>query len=247
MPSSSDPVLRLRDVRVGYGREVVLDAVDFEMAAGESWFVIGPNGSGKTTLLRTILGLIPPLSGELWRSPRHAVPVRVGFVPQACTFSTALPTTVREFVSLGAIGSDRPREGRADDLAWALTRVGLNDMESKSYWSLSGGQRQRALVARALLRRPALLVLDEPTEGLDIGAEEAFLRTLDDLSRESGTTLLVVTHRLPIALRHASHVALVHAGSVESGALADVLSEANIARVFGSSLGALRGYEMTTP
>ena len=109
-------------------------------------------------------------------------------------------------------------------------------MQGKSYWSLSGGQRQRALVARALVRRPSLLVLDEPTEGLDIGAEDAFLETLEDLSRESGTTLIVVTHRLSLALDHASLVALVHAGSITAGAPRDVLCHANIARVFGESV-----------
>jgi len=236
VPSRTEPIVRLRGVRMGYRRDVVLEDVDLEIGSGDAWFVIGPNGSGKTTLLRTILGLIPPLAGEVWRSEPHAGPARIGFVPQISSVSTALPTTVREFVSLGAIGGDRPRESRGEDLRWALDRVGLGGMESKSYWSLSGGQRQRALVARALLRRPALLVLDEPTQGLDVGAEDAFLETLEHLSQESGTTLFVVTHRLNLAFDHASHVALVDAGTVLAGPVAEVLCGENIARAFGESV-----------
>ena len=93
-------------------------------------------------------------------------------------------------------------------------------------------------MARALVRRPRLLVLDEPTEGLDAGSEEAFLETIDELAREDGATLLVVTHRLQVALRHATHVALVHDGVVESGPRAQMLTNRNVARVFGPALAA---------
>jgi len=231
--TESDVLLRLADARLGHAGRAVLEGVDLEIREGEFWFLLGPNGAGKTTLLRTLLGLVPLLGGHLERDPRRAARSRTGFVPQQCSFSPALPTTVREFVSLGAIGSDRPAQARAADLAWALERSGLGGFVDRDYWSLSGGQRRRALVARALVRRPGLLLVDEPTEGMDIGSQEAFLATLEALHREEGSTLLFVTHHIEIAARHATHVALAHAGHVDSGLRDDVLRSSHLARVFG--------------
>jgi zinc transport system ATP-binding protein len=214
LSSSEGAILGLAAARLGYPGTVVLENVDLQIGCGELWFVIGPNGSGKTTLLRALLGLLEPQKGRVERDPRHATRARTGFVPQQCAFSHALPTTVREFVSLGAIGSDRPRSRREEDLVWALERAQLEGMADRDYWSLSGGQRQRALVARALVRRPSLLVLDEPTEGMDIGSREAFLGTVESLHREEGSTVLFVTHHIEIAARYATHVALVHGGGL---------------------------------
>lgn len=213
----------------------VLSDVALEIDRGQFWFVLGPNGSGKTTLLRALLGLLEPVEGRVDRHPRDAARARIGFVPQQCSFSPALPTTIREFVSLGAIGGDRPRTSRVADLAWALERVGLAHMEDRDYWSLSGGQRRRALVARALIRRPGLLVLDEPTEGMDVGAQDEFLSTLDALYREQASTILCVTHRVDIAARFASHLALVHDHHVLAGPRADFLASDRLARAFGAS------------
>jgi len=215
--SEPAPILRLRGARLGYRRGPVLERVDLEIRSGEFWFVLGPNGSGKTTLLRAMLGLLEPQAGEAWRDPERAPLERIGFVPQRCSINPALPTTVREFVSLGVIGSERPRSRRAEDMAFALERVGLAGMASRSYWSLSGGQRQRALVARALVRRPELLLLDEATEGMDSDSEQGFLRTLDELHRSGSAALVFVTHRRELAARYATHVALVGEGRVRSG------------------------------
>jgi len=186
-------------------------------------------------LLRTLLGLLPPQRGSLWRHPQWAEREQLGFVPQRCEISPALPTSVREFVSLGTVGLRRPRAGRASDLAWALERAGLAGMSQRDYWSLSGGQRQRALVARALVRRPHLLLLDEATEGMDAGSEEAFLATLSELHQSREATLLFVTHRLDIAAQHATHVALVYAGGVRSGPRDEMLALPVVEEAFGSA------------
>lgn len=224
-PLREDPgVLRLRSARLGYRGRTVLASVDLELSRGEFWFVIGPNGGGKSTLLRTLLGILPLLSGELWLHPELAARTRVGFVPQRSSLSPALPTTVREFVSLGSVGLRRSRAEDERELAWALDRSGLHGMAQRDYWSLSGGQRQRALVARALVRRPTLLLLDEATEGMDADSEGAFLATLVGLQREEGATLLFASHRLDLAERYASHVARVADGSVSSGPRAAVLT-----------------------
>lgn len=238
MPSAEnsrepEAVLRLQEGLVGFPGTVVLRDVDLAIHPGEFWFVLGPNGSGKTTLLRSLLGLTPLLGGRLERSPRHAALARTGFVPQQCSFSQALPTTVREFVSLGRIGGDRPRETREADLGWALDRAGLGGLASRDYWSLSGGQRRRTLVARALVRRPSLLVVDEPTEGMDVGSQDDFLETLETLHRDEGSTLLFVTHHLEIAARYATHVALASEGRILAGPREAVLRASTLAAAFG--------------
>jgi ABC-type Mn2+/Zn2+ transport system ATPase subunit len=231
--SSGETILGVEGACLGYPGAVVLENVDLSVGRGEFWFVIGPNGSGKTTLLRALLGLLDPLDGRVVRDPRFAARTRTGFVPQQCSFSHALPTTVREFVSLGVIGGDRGRSERAQDLAWALDRAKLQGMEDLDYWSLSGGQRQRALVARALVRRPSLLLLDEPTEGMDIGSRAVFLETVDSLHQEEESTILFVTHHIEIAARYATHVALVFDGRLTAGRREEMLEPERLERAFG--------------
>lgn len=237
---STEPlVLSLRRATVGYGSEPVLRTVDWEIRAGDMWFLLGRNGSGKTTLLRAVLGLLPLSSGAIERDPTHASRERTGFVPQRCELSPALPTTVREFVLLGLVGLPVPRAERAARLAEALASTELGGLGERSYWSLSGGQRQRALVARALVRRPALLIFDEPTEGLDAPSEAAFLDLVDRLRREHGATVLFVTHRLATAAGRATHLALVADGSLTAGPRDSMLRRPELAETFGRHAAAL--------
>jgi ABC-type Mn2+/Zn2+ transport system ATPase subunit len=221
-----------RGLALGYGESPVLRDVDLAVRRGEYWGWIGPNGSGKSTLLRAFLGLLPPLAGELEVAPRLADRARIGYVPQRSDLSDALPTSVRELVELGLVRSAVPHAERGAALAWALARVGLAGLERRDLWSLSGGQRQRALLARALVRRPELLVLDEPTEGLDVTTQDALLETLGALHREARLTLIVVTHRLEIARERADHVALFAGGRVIAGARDAVLSGPEARAVF---------------
>jgi ABC-type Mn2+/Zn2+ transport system ATPase subunit len=211
------------DVALGYGRRRVLEQVDWCIRAGEYWFVLGPNGEGKSTLVRALLGLLPPQAGRLVRHAELADRSGVSFVPQRCELNPALPTTVREFVGQGFVGLSLPRGERERRLADALERVSLPGSARWSFWSLSGGQRQRALLARALVREPRLLVLDEPASGLDVTSEELLMQTLARL-HDGGLTLVLVTHDLAMAARFATHVALVHGGRVQVGLRAEVLT-----------------------
>lgn len=233
---TSDLLLKATRLSVAYGNRTVLEGVEMEVRPGEFWFLLGANGAGKSSFLRTILGLLPPGTGRLWRHPDRAGRKSIGFVPQRCDLNRALPTTVREFVSLGLVGIQADRKEQADRIGWGLGKVGLEGMAGWDYWSLSGGQRQRTLLARALARRPQLLILDEPTNGLDLPAEEAFLRFLADLNREEKMTLLFVTHQLTLAARYGTHIALLHNGRVQTGPAREILTPENLGPAYGMSI-----------
>ncbi|MGD9764199.1 MAG: metal ABC transporter ATP-binding protein [Candidatus Binatia bacterium] len=227
----------MRDLTLAYGDTPVLRDVDLTISRGQFWFFLGPNGTGKTTLLRAILGDLPAARGVLEMHPALRDRAAIGFVPQRSMLNPILPTTVREFVGLGLVGVRlRPDERRAR-VARALAHAGLTNLERSSYWELSGGQRQRALVARALVREPQLLILDEPTNHLDFLIERGVLDLLAALHAEQGTTVLFVTHALHLARRHATHVALFHGAGIESGEAAVLLRPARLERAYGIALG----------
>jgi zinc transport system ATP-binding protein len=232
-PPSDQGALEVSGLRLAYGRHPVLDRVDFRVCSGEFWFLIGPNGHGKSTLLAGMLGRLAPAAGKLVRRGDFARPDRIGFVPQESSTNPALPTTVREWVRLGLIGIEAGRAERATRLSWALDIVGMTGLERHDFWSLSGGQRQRALVARALIRRPRLLMGDEPTSGLDLSVETALYGALADLNRSERLTLILVTHDRAAAARYGTHIALVHNGRVEAGPTQEILQSGRLAEAYG--------------
>src|SRR5262245_23195096 len=228
----ADLLLAAEDLTLRYRGSPVLHGVDLEVRGGEFWFLIGPNGSGKTTLLRAIVGQLRPAAGRLELHPMLRDRAAIGFVPQRCEPNPILPTTVREFVTLGLVGIRASEAERRERLAWALAHVGLDGLERRSYWELSGGQRQRALVARALVRRPRLLILDEPTNNLDFLIERGILDLLAALHREERTTVLFVTHALHLAERYGTHVALFGDGSVAAGLAGALLRPEQLAQYY---------------
>jgi len=248
MPSERRPdvLIATTGLALAYGRDLVLRDVSLEIRRGEFWCLLGTNGAGKTSLLRSLLGLLPPHDGTIFRAPQvHAE--HIGFVPQHCTWMATLPTTVREFVSLGLVGVSLGRRDRDERLDSVLATVGLAVEGGQDFRSLSGGQRQRALIARALVRRPVLLVLDEPTASLDPAAEGVVLEILDEINGgEDRVTVLFVTHDLDIAAHHASHVALFHDGRIDVGRREQAMQPENLERIYGSvlheRLGTLGGH-----
>jgi zinc transport system ATP-binding protein len=236
---SDGTILKAEDVALGYGRATVLRAVALQVTRGDFWFLLGPNGAGKTTFLRSLLGLVETRAGRLERASDLTLQ-RIGFVPQRCNMNPSLPTTVREFVTLGLVGLSVNGKEAKERLEEALTAMALGGMESRDYWSLSGGMRQRALLARALVRRPILLLLDEPTSGLDPTTEESLLRCLVRLNADQRLTMLFVTHDLSLAMRYATHAALFHDGAVVAGTREAVLTPENLQRVYGMDLGTAR-------
>lgn len=223
-----ETLIELDRLTLGYRGRAVLTDVSLRIRRGELWFFLGPNGEGKTTLLRALMRLGTPMAGQVRLHPDLSSPEAIGFVPQRCDWNPTLPTTVREFVSLGLVHTRLRPEGLLEQ---ALERVGLGDRAAADYWSLSGGQRQRALLARALIRKPKLLILDEPTNGLDPTTEHALMGSIEELNAREELTVVFVTHDLTLAAEHASHVALLHRGEVRAGPRDEILT--SVAETFG--------------
>jgi ABC-type Mn2+/Zn2+ transport system ATPase subunit len=227
------PMVAARDLVLAYGAHQILGDVSLRIMPGETWFVIGPNGAGKSTLLKALLGLLRPRAGSLALMRELDDRQRLGFVPQRLELPTTVPTTVREFVSLGFTGLACGRKERQGRLATALDQVGLKAQAMEALEHLSGGQRQRASIARALVREPLLLLVDEPTTGLDLVAAQDLMALLTTLTRERSLTTVFVAHDLALVSRHASHVALVAAGTVTVGTADDILTPARLSAAFG--------------
>ena len=197
--------------------------MDLELGAGEVLGVLGPNGSGKSTLLRGALGLMPPLAGEAWRAEGC-----VGYVPQRDTLDASFPISVEEVVHLGAYGRlgglRRLSAGDRSHARACLERVGMDAARKHLFSALSGGQRQRVLIARALMERPRLMVLDEPTTGVDRPTVELILGLLEELRTAEGLAVLFVSHEVALLRGMVEEVLWVQAGRVRRGPAAELLA-----------------------
>ncbi|MGC4821854.1 metal ABC transporter ATP-binding protein [Micromonospora sp. DT63] len=217
----STPVITVEHGAVGYDGRPVLRDVSLTVTAGEVVAVLGANGSGKSTLIRAILGLVPLSAGSITLFDRPLRQFRqwqrIGYVPQRLGAGGGVPATVREVVASGRLarrGILRP-PGAADRAAVdaALRAVGLADRAADPVSTLSGGQQQRTLIARALSGRPELLILDEPTAGVDAASQEAFAGALRDFVADGGTVLLVA-HELGPLRPVISRAVVVHQGGI---------------------------------
>ncbi len=177
------------NLSVRHGAATVLAGVDLALMPGEIVTVVGPNGSGKSTLIRALIGLEHIATGSVTRKPG----LRIGYVPQRLALAGNLPMTVRRFLSLPARVTDA-------EAAAALTRTGVPGLEQRQMSRLSGGQFQRVLLARALLARPDLLILDEPTQGLDQPGVVGFYQLIAEVRRETGAGVLLVSHDLHVVM-----------------------------------------------
>jgi zinc transport system ATP-binding protein len=210
--------VELTGVAFGYGPgQRVLEDVSLRIAEGEFVAIAGPNGGGKTTLLRIVLGLARPLAGRalLFGEPAHACSRRreVGYLAQRAQLGGTAPVTVREVVAAGRLAAGAllgPLRRRDRELvAEAIERVGLGAQADHPLRTLSGGQQQRALIAKALAAEPSLLVLDEPTTGVDAESQEALAALLHRLHSELGVTVLYVSHEFGAVERFVERLVLV--------------------------------------
>lgn len=216
----------------------VLDDVSFTLAPGELCAVLGPNGGGKTTLLQCILGLLAPARGAVLIDgvpAARADSAQLSYVPQLKTLDRSFPALAAELVLSGVKRRWSWRLGAADlQLARsALALVGAEPLTLRSAGQLSGGELQRVYLARALARRPRLILLDEPASGVDVAGEADFHHVLDDYRRQSGATVLMVTHDWGGSLHHADQVLLLNRRQLAFGSPAEALSDRVLRDAFG--------------
>jgi ABC-type Mn2+/Zn2+ transport system ATPase subunit len=248
MPSPEDkqllattPIIELDHVNVAFQDVLVLDDVTLDVPAGASLAILGPNGAGKTTLLQVILGLVRPVSGAVrvfGKSPWElgAERRRIGYVPQVLAIDLTFPVSAREAVLMGRygrIGLGR-RPARTDHAAaqLALERVGIADLADRPIARLSGGQRQRVFLARALANEPELLLLDEPTTGVDVASSESLYELLRDLYT-GGMTMLLVSHDVGVVASYVEGVVCINRRLVVHGRPEEVLGSEELAQMYG--------------
>jgi len=207
-------LIEAADLGVELGGQKILDGITMSVEPGEIVTILGPNGSGKTTLLRALSGALAPSRGRVHRRSD----LRIGYAPQRLGLDTTMPLTVDRFLSL-VTGTSR------QDRVSAKERVGIEGLGARQLSTLSGGQFQRALLARAVLRKPNLLALDEPTQGLDQPGTAAFYKLIEQLREETGCGVLMVSHDLHVVMSASDRVLCVN-GHICCEGTPTVVSEA---------------------
>ena len=229
--------VRLSGVTVRFGDFEVLKGVSFDLPAGASLAVVGPNGAGKSTLVKVILGLVAPLEGTVtvFGDRPGANPARVGYVPQLKTFDRTFPATALELVTTGLrrVWPGRVHSGEREQALAALRRVGAEQLAARPLARLSGGELQRTYLARAFVRRPELVLLDEPATGVDYLAERDIYDLLEEYQSDSGASVVMVTHDLTAARYHADRVLVLNRTARGFGLPQDVLSDECLEDAFG--------------
>ena len=235
------PIIELDHVEVSFQDLLALDDVSLTVPAGSFLAVIGPNGAGKTTLLQVILGLVRPTAGSVkvfGRSPAdlEGERRRIGYVPQIMSVDLDFPVSVGEVVLMGRYGRmglfRRPSAVDRAAALEAMKRVGIADLADRPIRRLSGGQRQRAFLARALANQPDLLLLDEPTTGVDVASSEGLYELLRVL-HAGGITMLVVSHDVGVVASYVEGVVCINRRLVAHGRPAEVLGSEELASMYG--------------
>jgi zinc transport system ATP-binding protein len=225
MPERGGPLVVVAGVDVRFGAKAVLSGVDLTVHVGEVVSLIGPNGAGKTTLVRVVLGLIAPDRGRVKRAAE-----RIGYVPQHLAVDPTLPLTVRRFLALAG-GND----GQARD---ALAEVGAEEVLESPVQELSGGETRRVLLARALLRDPHLLVLDEPAQGVDVGGQAELYGVIRRVRDRHGCGVLMVSHDLHLVMAATDRVVCLNHHVCCVGHPETVSRDPNYVALFGARAAA---------
>lgn len=225
-------ILEFDRADLGYGRRTVLRNVDLVLEAGDFLGIVGPNGAGKTTLLRAMIGTLKPTAGRVHRPAG----VRFAYVPQRQFIDEVFPLSAMEVAMMGRYALSgpiaRPSRRDRDFVMQCLEHVGIADLATRAYRELSGGQKQRALIARALAAEPHVLILDEPTNDMDIAGEHAIMELIKSLHEQDKLTIVMVSHLLNVLVNYACKLALIDGGLRVVGPTADVLTSENLSGVY---------------
>jgi zinc transport system ATP-binding protein len=219
-------LITVENLSVRYGGHMALAHVDMVIEPGEIVTVVGPNGSGKTSLLRAIIGAVEPAAGRVTRKPG----LRLGYVPQKLHIDPTLPITVERFLRL-------PGGITRADCARALEQAGVPDLSGQQMSGLSGGQFQRVLLAHALIHRPDILLLDEATQGLDQPGAAAFYRRIEEVRRETGCAVLMISHELHVVMSASDRVICLNGHVCCEGTPEIVSSAPEYRALFGTGTG----------
>src|ERR1041385_7275700 len=231
----SEDLISIRNLSIGYDGRPVLSGISLSIKRGSFTGLLGSNGSGKSTLIKTLLGIIPPLSGEIMFHSEPGSETMFGYVPQRETLDPIFLLSSFEVVLMGCCG--RVKAGRLigkTERAGAhqcLAETGVDHLNRKRFAELSGGQRQRVLIARALAARPGFLLLDEPTAGIDAAATQAIMELLRQLHEQQRLTILMVNHDLTAVRKAVQEVIWIHQGTLLHGPVADLLSREKIEQI----------------
>lgn len=237
MNAAATPMLDLSHVSCSYGGPVVVDHVDLRINHGELVGLVGPSGSGKTTLLRAILGTVVPFHGSVTKPAS----LSIAYVPQVETVDWNFPVTVSEVILMTTKqrswwpGASKAEKVEVNNL---LDRLGLGGLADRHIRELSGGQQQRVFLARALARKPDLLVLDEPTSGVDVRTRHEVLHLLEDLNAD-GLTIVLTTHDLNGLAAHLPRIVCFNKTVIADGRPIDVLRPAVLEKTYGAPLEVL--------
>jgi ABC-type Mn2+/Zn2+ transport system ATPase subunit len=236
----SEPIITFDNLSIGYNNQPVLSGISLSIIRSSFTAILGANGSGKSTLLKTLLGLQQPLSGSIHISTTGNAPPVFGYVPQVIQLDSLYPLTGFDVALMGVYGRVSPGflvpQKERSFVRECLTAAKAEDFAHKPFSELSGGQKQRVLIARALATRPDILVLDEPTAGVDAQATHALLEFISQIHQARQLTVLLVTHDLPLVHKHAQRVIWLHEGKVLYGAAAQLLSSEHIQEIFETEI-----------
>lgn len=229
----NEEIVNFKNVAIGYGKKIIAENISLKIYKNDFVGLVGPNGAGKTTLLHTLLGTLKPISGDITKEE-----VRFGYVPQRDTVQPLLPYSVYDVVMMGRYSLmktfENPSKKDKQVVEECLEKVGILYLTNEQYNNLSGGQRQRTLIARALAVKPDILILDEPTNGMDTPSHHSLLSLINQLHEDKHLTIILVSHLLSDVANGVKKLILLEKNYFQFGNIEEVLSEENLKKAYSS-------------